>query len=62
MAPSDKQIFQRELAFMGLSFSLVLILSFFVPIETSVFGILPAALFNLYFKYFPKKTLNKNAQ
>ena len=61
MEKTDQQEFELKLLVMTISFLLIFLLSFFVSIEISLFGILPIVLVNIYDKYIKKRSLKKYA-
>ncbi len=55
MSAEERHQFEGRLIMMELSFTLVFLLSF-ISLDVSVWGVIPMAFYNLYTKYFSKKT------
>lgn len=59
MNAEDKQQFTINLLIVGISFLLVFLLSFIVPLEYAIYGVLPLALVRLKEKFFKKSKTKK---
>ena len=55
MEEEDKKLFSQKLILTGVSFTLVLMLTFILPLEYASIGILPLAFLNIRKKFFTKK-------
>ena len=55
MEEEDKKIFSHKLILTGITFTLVLLLTFIAPLEYAFIGILPLAFLNIRKKFFKKK-------